>query len=254
MIINGKTAIVTGGASGMGEATVIRLHRAGARVVIADLNEEKGQELAAQLGSNALCIKTDISSVDEVQHLCKAANDAFGAVHILVNNAGLGTIGRTLGKNGPLNLKVFKKTIEVNLIGSFNMLSNAAWEMDKNEGEDGEKGVIINVSSIAAYDGQIGQASYSASKAGIVGMTLPVARDLARHGIRVFTIAPGIIDTPMLKEVPEPARQSLAKQVPFPARLGDPDEFARLVQHIIENGYLNAECIRLDGGIRMGPS
>ncbi|KUG02741.1 3-hydroxyacyl-coa dehydrogenase [hydrocarbon metagenome] len=253
MIINGKTAIVTGGASGMGEATVIRLHQAGARVVIADLNEEKGNKLALQLGINAICIKTDVSSVDEVQYLCKAAVEAFGAVHILVNNAGLGTIGRTLGKSGPLNLKVFKKTIEVNLVGAFNMLSNAAWEMDKNEREDGEKGVIINVSSIAAYDGQIGQASYSASKAGIIGMTLPIARDLARHGIRVCTIAPGIIDTPMLKEVPEPARQSLAKQVPFPARLGDPDEFARLVQHIIENGYLNAECIRLDGGIRMGP-
>ncbi len=253
MVINGKTAIVTGGASGMGEATVIRLYQAGARVVIADLNEEKGKALAEQLGNNAICMKTDISSVDDVKSLCMSTMETFGAIHILVNNAGLGTVGRTLGKKGPLNLNVFKKTIEVNLVGAFNMLSNAAWEMDQNEGEDGEKGVIVNVSSIAAYDGQIGQASYAASKAGIAGMTLPIARDLARHGIRVCTIAPGIIDTPMLKEVPEPARQSLAKQVPFPARLGEPDEFARLVQHIIENGYLNAECIRLDGGIRMGP-
>lgn len=253
MNINGKTAIVTGGASGLGEAAVLRLHRAGACVVIADLNEDQGYLLAEKLGDKAFFVKTDISSVEEVQALCAAVMQRFGAIHILVNCAGIGTVGRTLGKNGPLNLKVFQKTVEINLIGAFNMLSNAAWEMDKNEGENGEKGVIVNVASIAAFDGQIGQASYAASKAGIVGMTLPVARDLARHGIRVCTIAPGIIDTPMLKEVPEPVRQSLGKQVPFPPRLGEPGEFAGLVQHVIENSYLNGESIRLDGATRMGP-
>jgi len=253
MNINGKTAIVTGGASGLGEAAVISLFNAGANVVIADLNEEKGKALAEKLGGRAIFVKTDVVSIEDVENVCKTAVDKFGAIHILVNNAGLGTIGKTIGKNGPLNIDVFKKTVEVNLIGSFNMLSHAAWEMSKNQAEDGERGVIVNTASVAAFEGQIGQVSYAASKAGIVGMTLPTARDLARDGIRVCTIAPGIIDTPMLAQVPEPARQSLAKQVPFPSRLGKPEEFGMLVQHIVENGYLNGECIRLDGAIRMGP-
>lgn len=253
MNINSKTAIVTGGASGLGEAAVISLFNAGANVVIADLNEEKGKALAEKLGDKAIFVKTDVVSIEDVENVCKTTIDKFGAIHILVNNAGIGTIGKTIGKNGPLNIDVFKKTVEVNLIGSFNMLSHAAWEMSKNQAEDGERGVIINTASVAAFEGQIGQVSYAASKAGIVGMTLPAARDLARDGIRVCTIAPGIIDTPMLAQVPEPARQSLAKQVPFPSRLGKPEEFGMLVQHIVENGYLNGECIRLDGAIRMGP-
>jgi len=253
MNINSKTAIVTGGASGLGEAAVISLFNAGANVVIADLNEEKGKALAEKLGDRAIFVKTDVVSIEDVENVCKTTIDKFGAIHILVNNAGIGTIGKTIGKNGPLNIDVFKKTVEVNLIGSFNMLSHAAWEMSKNQAEDGERGVIINTASVAAFEGQIGQVSYAASKAGIVGMTLPAARDLARDGIRVCTIAPGIIDTPMLAQVPEPARQSLAKQVPFPSRLGKPEEFGMLVQHIVENGYLNGECIRLDGAIRMGP-
>lgn len=253
MNINGKTAIVTGGASGLGEAAVEALHNAGANVVIADLDEVKGKALAEKLGSRVIFIKTDVVSIEDVKGVCNTAEEKFGGIHILVNNAGLGTIGKTLGKEGPLNIKVFRKTVEVNLIGSFNMLSHAAWEMSKNEPENDERGVIINTASVAAYEGQIGQVSYAASKAGIVGMTLPAARDLARNGIRVCTIVPGIIDTPMLAQVPEPARQSLAKQVPFPSRLGKPSEFGMLVQHIVENGYLNGECIRLDGAIRMGP-
>ena len=253
MNINGKTAIVTGGASGLGEAAVEALHNAGANVVIADLDEVKGKALAEKLGSRVIFIKTDVVSIEDVKGVCNTAEEKFGGIHILVNNAGLGTIGKTLGKEGPLNIKVFRKTVEVNLIGSFNMLSQAAWEMSKNEPENDERGVIINTASVAAYEGQIGQVSYAASKAGIVGMTLPAARDLARNGIRVCTIVPGIIDTPMLAQVPEPARQSLAKQVPFPSRLGKPSEFGMLVQHIVENGYLNGECIRLDGAIRMGP-
>ena len=252
MNINGKTAIVTGGASGLGEAAVISLYNAGANVVIADLNEERGKIVAEKLGSKAIFVKTNIASSDDAKAVCKAAMEKFGAIHILVNNAGLGTIGKTMGKNGPLDINVFKKTIEVNLIGSFNMLSNVAWEMNKNEAENLEKGVIINTASVAAFEGQIGQVSYAASKAGIVGMTLPAARDLAKNLIRVCAIAPGIIDTPMLALVPEPVRESLAKQVPCPSRLGTPEEFGRLVQHIVENGYLNGECIRLDGAIRMG--
>lgn len=253
MNINGKTAIVTGGASGLGEAAVMALFNAGASVVIADLNEEKGKALAEKLGDKALFVKTDVASLEEVAALCQAAREKFGGIHILVNNAGLGTIGKTLGKEGPLNLKVFKKTIEVNLIGSFNVLSQAAWVMSQNEPEREERGVIINTASVAAFEGQIGQISYAASKAGIVGMTLPAARDLAKNGIRVNTIAPGIIDTPMLALLPEAARQSLGKQVPFPSRLGDPEEFGMLVRHIVENSYINGECIRLDGAIRMGP-
>lgn len=253
MNINGKTAIVTGGASGLGEAAVLALHNAGANVIIADLDEVKGKALAQKLGSTVIFVKTDVVSIDDAKAVCNTAREKFGGVNILVNNAGLGTIGKTLGKEGPLNLDIFRKTIEINLIGSFNMLSNAAWEMSKNEPGKEERGIVINTASVAAYEGQIGQISYAASKAGIVGMTLPAARDLAKTGIRVCTIVPGIINTPMLAQVPEPARESLAKQVPFPSRLGDPSEFGMLVQHIVENGYLNGECIRLDGAIRMGP-
>lgn len=253
MKIAGKTAIVTGGASGLGEAAVIRLHAAGANVIIADLNEEKGNALAGKLGDKAVFAKCNVTSTDDVKATIAAAVEKFGALHILVNNAGMGSAGRTIGKDGPWNIEWFKMVMDVNLIGAFNMLSNAAAAMDKNEPEEGEKGVIINVASVAAFDGQIGQAAYSASKGGVVAMTLPIARDLSRHLIRVNTVAPGTFNTPMLAQLPEAARASLAASIPMPQRLGEPDEFAMLVEQIVENGYLNAETIRLDGAIRMAP-
>jgi len=253
MKIAGKTAIVTGGASGLGEAAVVRLHGAGANVVIADLNEEKGNALAAKLGDRAVFVKCNVTSVDDAKAVINTAVEKFGAVHIMVNNAGIGSAGRTIGKDGPWNLEWFKMVVDINLVGAFNMLSQAAYQMDKNEPEDGEKGVIINVASVAAFDGQIGQAAYSASKGGVVAMTLPIARDLSRHLIRVNTIAPGTFDTPMLAQLPQAARDSLAASIPMPQRLGNPEEFAHLVQAIVENTYLNAETIRLDGAIRMAP-
>lgn len=254
MKIDGKTAIVTGGASGLGEAAALRLANAGANVVIADLNEEKGTALAQKIGDKAVFVKANMTSTDDIKKVCATAMDKFGAVHILVNNAGIGSAGRTIGKDGPWNIDWFKMVIDINLVGAFNMLSNAAFEMNKNEPDDSnEKGVIINVASVAAFDGQIGQAAYSASKGGVVAMTLPVARDLSRHNIRVCTVAPGIFDTPMMQQLPEAARASLGQQVPFPQRLGNPDEFAALIQHIVENSYLNGETIRLDGSIRMQP-
>ncbi|NLP24560.1 MAG: 3-hydroxyacyl-CoA dehydrogenase [Syntrophomonadaceae bacterium] len=253
MKIAGKTAIVTGGASGLGEAAVVRLHGAGANVVIADLNEEKGKALAEKLGDKALFAKCNVTSTEDVKATINAAVEKFGALHILVNNAGMGSAGRTFNKDGPWNIDWFKMVVDVNLVGAFNMLSNAAFQMDKNEPEDGEKGVIINVASVAAFDGQIGQAAYSATKGGVHAMTLPIARDLSRHLIRVNTIAPGTFDTPMLAQLPQAARDSLAASIPMPQRLGNPEEFAHLVQAIVENNYLNAETIRLDGAIRMAP-
>jgi NAD(P)-dependent dehydrogenase (short-subunit alcohol dehydrogenase family) len=253
MKIAGKTAIVTGGASGLGEAAVRRLLANGANVVIADLNEEKGVALAKELGDKAVFVKANMTSGDDVKAVCAAAKEKFGAIHVLVNNAGIGSAGRTLGKDGPFNIEWFKMVIDINLIGAFNMLAHAAWEMKANEPDNGERGVIVNVASVAAFDGQIGQAAYSASKAGVVGMTLPIARDLSREGIRVNTIAPGIFNTPMMALLPEAARASLGAQVPFPSRLGEPDEFAILVQMMVENGYINGETVRLDGGIRMQP-
>lgn len=251
MKISGKTAIVTGGASGLGEATAVRLYNAGANVVIVDLQEDLGQALAAKLGDRAIFVKGNITSVEEVQAFIKAAVDKFGAVHILANIAGIAKPGKVLGKEGPLDINTFKIVIDVNLVGTFNVLSQVADVMAKNEGEDGEKGVIINVSSIAAYDGQIGQASYSASKGGVTAMTLPIAKELARSGIRVNTIVPGIFGTPMMAKMPEKARQALENMVPFPKRLGDPDEFAMVAEQIVVNSYINAENIRVDAGIRM---
>jgi len=253
MKIAGKTAIVTGGASGLGEATVLKLHAAGANVVIADLNQESGDALAAKLGSNAVFVKCDVTKTEDVKKTVDTAKEKFGALHILVNNAGMGSAGRTIGKDGPWKVEWFRMVMDVNLIGAFDMLSNCAFLMDQNAEEDGEKGVIINVASVAAFDGQIGQAAYSASKAGVVGMTLPIARDLSRSLIRVNTIAPGIFGTPMLMGLPDAVRASLAASVPNPARLGNPEEFALLVQHLVENGYMNGETIRLDGAIRMAP-
>lgn len=253
MKIAGKTAIVTGGASGLGEAAARRLLENGANVVIADLNEEKGVALAAELGNKAVFVKANMTSGDDIKAVCATAMEKFGAVHILINNAGIGSAGRTLGKDGPYNIDWFKMVIDINLIGAFNMLAHAAWEMRKNEPEDGERGVIVNVASVAAFDGQIGQAAYSASKGGVVAMTLPIARDLSRDGIRVNTIAPGIMNTPMMQLLPEAARASLGAQVPFPSRLGEPVEFAIMVQAFVECGYINAETVRLDGAIRMQP-
>jgi NAD(P)-dependent dehydrogenase (short-subunit alcohol dehydrogenase family) len=254
MKIQGKGAIVTGGASGLGGATVRMLAGAGARVVIADVNDQLGTKLAQELGESVAFVKTDITQEDQVQKLVEQAVRHTGGLHILVNAAGIGVAEKVLGKNGPHDLKKFARVIQVNLIGTFDVLRQASQPMAANApDEGGNRGVIINTASIAAFDGQMGQVAYSASKGGIVGLTLPAARDLARHGIRVVTIAPGIFDTPLLGALPEEIRKSLGQQVPFPARLGQPSEYAALARHIIENDMLNGETIRLDGALRMAP-
>ena len=220
-----KGVLITGGASGLGAACAHTLSQAGAKVILADLNSDAGEALASQLGSSARFVKTNVTEEDSMQAAVQAAVEAFGGLHILINCAGIGTAEKVLGKSGPSSLASFSRVISVNLIGTFNAIRLAAAEMTKNApSEAGERGVIINTASVAAFDGQIGQAAYSASKGGIVGMTLPVARELARDGIRVMTIAPGIFDTPLLAGLPEPARLSLGQQVPFPPRLGRPDE------------------------------
>jgi NAD(P)-dependent dehydrogenase (short-subunit alcohol dehydrogenase family) len=252
MNLSGRTAIVTGGASGLGAATARHFAASGANVVILDRDADKAQTLAAELGSRALAAAADITDETETYEAVQAAVRAFGSLDICVNCAGIGMALRTTSKNGPHPLDVFETVVRINLIGTFNVVRLSAQAMAKNEpNEAGERGVIIMTASVAAFDGQIGQAAYSASKGGIVGMTLPIARDLARDGIRVCTIAPGIFDTPLLAALPEAARESLGQQVPFPPRLGRPDEYAQLAQHIVENTMLNAETIRLDGGIRM---
>jgi NAD(P)-dependent dehydrogenase (short-subunit alcohol dehydrogenase family) len=254
MNIKGLTAIVTGGASGLGEATGRLLVEKGANVVLADLDEKRGKALVTELGDNARFVKADICSEDDVTAVVNTAKDEFGTVNILVNCAGILIAARTVGREGPFPLAGFEKVIKVNLIGTFNCIRLAAAIMAENKPNDGgERGVIINTASVAAYEGQVGQAAYSASKGGIVAMTLPIARDLSKLGIRVCTIAPGIFDTPMMAILPEAARESLGQQVPFPSRLGDPVEFAQLTQAIIENIMLNGETIRLDGAIRMSP-
>jgi NAD(P)-dependent dehydrogenase (short-subunit alcohol dehydrogenase family) len=254
MELKNVIALVTGGASGLGEATLRRLVAGGGKAVIADLNEEKGNALAAELDGSAVFAKTDVSSETDVQAAIHLALEHFGGLNVLVNCAGVGMAMKTVGKDGPHALNVFEWVIRVNLIGSFNCIRLAAATMQKNEpSADGERGVIISTASVAAFDGQIGQAAYSASKGGIVGMTLPIARDLARDGIRVMTIAPGLFDTPLLAALPEPARISLGQQVPFPSRLGNPSEYGQLAAHIVENVMLNGETIRLDGAIRMAP-
>lgn len=254
MQLKGLTAVVTGGASGLGEAVVRRFVKAGANAIIVDLNEEKGKALADELGSVAEFVRCDVSSEQDAQKVMSQAITRFTAIHILVNCAGIAPPARTVGKEGPHSLAHFQKIININLVGSFNMIRLAAFEMSNNTpNEEGERGVIINTASVAAYDGQIGQAAYSASKGGIVAMTLPIARDLSRNGIRVMTIAPGIFKTPLMASLPEEAQQSLGQQVPFPSRLGRPDEYAQLAQSIVENAMLNGEVIRLDGAIRMAP-
>ena len=254
MRIEGKTFLVSGGASGLGRASANALHAAGASIVIGDVNEAVGGAAAKELGARCLFVKTDATSEEAVSAAVAAAVAKFGALHGVVNTAGIGTAAKVLGKNGPHPLDLFARTIQINLIGTFNVIRLAALAMSKNAPEpSGERGVIVNTASVAAFDGQIGQAAYSASKGGVVGMTLPIARELASLGIRVMTIAPGIFDTPLLAGLPEPARLSLGQQVPFPSRLGRPDEFAALVRHIVENEMLNGEVIRLDGALRMAP-
>ncbi len=257
MDIANKGVLVTGGASGLGAACVRLLAQAGAKIVIAHVNSEAGINLATehnQTGESTFFVKTDVTSEESMQAAVRVAVETFGGLHVLINCAGIGIAQRVLGKDEPHSLAAFTRVIQINLIGTFNAIRLAAASMAQNAPNAGdERGVIINTASVAAFDGQIGQAAYSASKGGIVGMTLPIARDLSRNGIRVMTIAPGIFDTPLLGNLPEPARISLGQQVPFPQRLGRPDEYAALAKHIIENEMLNGEVIRLDGGIRMAP-
>jgi len=253
MEIKNSTFIVTGGASGLGAATASIISSAGGNVVIADVNADAGNALAKELG-RARFIRTDVTAEADGQAAVALALKEFGGLQGLVNCAGIGVAEKTLGRDGPHSLANFSRVITINLIGTFNMIRLAADAMSKGQpNAGGERGVIINTASVAAYDGQIGQAAYSASKGGIVGMTLPIARDLSRSGIRVMTIAPGIFLTPMLLGLPKEAQDSLGKMVPFPPRLGRPAEYAALARHIIENEMLNGEVIRLDGAIRMAP-
>jgi NAD(P)-dependent dehydrogenase (short-subunit alcohol dehydrogenase family) len=251
--LTGKTFLVTGGSSGLGAACVRELTGAGARAVILDIGEH-GKDLASELGAAALYAKTDVTDEAQVGAAIALAVKEFGAVHGAINCAGIATAERAVGKEGPQPLAHFTKVVTINLIGTFNVVRLAAAEMLKRAIEPGEdRGVIVCTASVAAFDGQIGQVAYSASKGGVVAMTLPLAREFAQHGIRVCSIAPGIFDTPMMAGLPEAARESLGKQTPFPPRLGQPGEYAKLARHIIENQMLNGEVIRLDGAIRMAP-
>jgi NAD(P)-dependent dehydrogenase (short-subunit alcohol dehydrogenase family) len=251
--IKGRTALVTGGGSGLGAATARMVTDQGGSVVVADVDRERGRRVAAELGERARFVPTDVTDEAAVGAAVAAALE-LGGLHVAVSCAGIAPAERVLGRDGPHSLARFATAVQVNLVGTFNVARLAAQAMAANEpGEDGERGVIVNTASVAAFDGQIGQAAYSASKAGVAGMTLPIARELARHGIRVLAIAPGIFDTPMLAAMPDQLRASLGAQVPFPSRLGRPDEYAALVRHIVENRMLNGEVIRLDGAIRMAP-
>jgi NAD(P)-dependent dehydrogenase (short-subunit alcohol dehydrogenase family) len=247
-------AIVSGGVSGLGRAVADRVVAAGGKVAMLDINEEAGKAAQQALGANALFVKTDVSSETSVDDAVKQAVDAFGGVNLAVNCAGILGAGRVLGKQGPMASDVFAKVIHVNLMGTFNLSKAAAAAMEANApGPDGERGLIVGTASVAAYEGQIGQAAYSASKGGVVGLTLPAARDLARLGIRVCTIAPGLFDTPLLAALPQEARDALGASIPFPPRLGRPEEYAKLACHIAENTMLNGEVLRLDGALRMAP-
>ena len=249
MEIKDAVAVVTGGASGLGLATTKRLLDAGAQVVVLDI---RGKEAVAELGDRAAFAETDVTDEAAVTAALDIA-ESLGPVRIVINCAGTGNAIKTLSKDGPLPLDLFKKVVEINLIGTFNVIRLGAERIAKTEPINGERGVIVNTASVAAFDGQIGQAAYSASKGGVVGMTLPIARDLSRELIRVVTIAPGLFDTPLLAWLPEQAKESLGKQVPHPSRLGKPDEYGALAVHIVENPMLNGEVIRLDGAIRMAP-
>lgn len=252
MQIQDSVFIVTGGASGLGEATVRNLHAGGAKVVIADVGVDKGETLAAQLGDRVAFIKTDITSEADGKAAVDLAVSRFGALNGLINCAGVGPAWKVLGKDGPHPLESFSRTVNINLVGAFNMVRLAAAAMAAGApNAEGERGVIVNTASVAAFEGQVGQAAYAASKAGVVGMTLPVARELARSGIRVNAIAPGLFLTPMMEALPQDVQDSLGKATPFPPRLGRPAEFAQLVRSIVENVMLNGEVIRLDGAVRL---
>jgi NAD(P)-dependent dehydrogenase (short-subunit alcohol dehydrogenase family) len=247
-------AIITGGASGLGHAVAQHFVAHGGRVALFDVNDEKGQAAARELGDAARFFRTDVTSEEGVATNVAAAHHALGGLNVVINCAGILGAGRVLGKEGPMPLANFSGTVMVNLVGSFNVAKAGAALMQNNQaGEDGERGVIINTASVAAYEGQIGQAAYSASKGGVVGMTLPMARELARFGIRVMTIAPGVFWTPMVDSMPESVQQSLAATIPFPSRLGKAEEYADLVAYILGNTYLNGETIRLDGATRLAP-
>jgi NAD(P)-dependent dehydrogenase (short-subunit alcohol dehydrogenase family) len=252
--IKDRTFLVTGGGSGLGLATARILASSGGNVVLLDVNEATGKKAAESIGKQALFVRADVTDADSVAAAIAAAKQAFGRIDGDINCAGIGAAQKTISKTGPHDLAAFQRILAVNLVGTFNVIRLAAAAMAERDVAEGEeRGVIVNTASVAAFDGQIGQAAYSASKGGIVGMTLPIARDLASYGIRVVTIAPGIFDTPLLAGLPEPARISLGKQVPFPPRLGKPEEFGHLVKAIVENSMLNGEVIRLDGAIRMAP-
>jgi NAD(P)-dependent dehydrogenase (short-subunit alcohol dehydrogenase family) len=255
MQVKDSVVMVTGGASGLGEATVRSFVARGARAAILDMAQEAGGKLAAELGGDrAIFVKTNVAEGDSVQKAVNTTVEKFGGIHVVVNCAGIGVAEKVLGKDGPASLENFNRVIQVNLVGSFNVIRLAVEKMVHNQpNEDGERGVIINTASVAAYEGQIGQAAYSASKGGLVSMILPIARELAAFGIRVMGIAPGIFDTPMLGQLPENVRTALGKMVPFPSRLGKPAEFAGLALDIVENPMLNGYTIRLDGAIRMQP-
>ncbi|MEZ5888718.1 MAG: SDR family NAD(P)-dependent oxidoreductase [Paracoccaceae bacterium] len=254
MEISGSVILITGGASGLGAATARALAAAGARVVIADLNDEAGRAMVAELGPETRFARTDVTYEADGRAAIALAEEAFGGLSGLVNCAGWAPGEKVLGREGPHRLESFARAITINLIGTFNMARLAAEAIARRPpGPDGERGVIVNTASIAAFDGQIGQAAYAASKGGVASLTLPMARELARHGIRVMTIAPGIFRTPMMAGLPEEVQVSLGQSVPFPARLGEPREYAALVRHIIENRMLNGETIRLDGALRMAP-
>lgn len=252
-IDSNTVALVTGGASGLGEATIRALVGAGAKAVIVDLNAEKGEALAAELGDGVVFAETNVSDAGQVQAAVDAARE-LGDLRIAVSCAGIGPAAKTVGRSGPHDLDMYRKVIEVNLIGTFNVLRLSAAAMTENEpNDDGERGVVVNTASIAGIEGQIGQVAYSSSKGGVIGMTLPAARDLMKNGVRVVTIAPGTFDTPLLAGLPENVREALAAGIPFPSRLGQPSEYGALVRHIVENSYLNGEVIRLDGALRMPP-
>ena len=251
MQIDGRAALVTGGASGLGAATARALAKAGARVAILDLNAEAGEAVAGETGG--IFARCDVADEASAAWALAESRSAHGVPSILVNCAGIGTAGRVVGREGPMPLEAFERVIRVNLVGTFNMMRLAAAEMSTADAVDGARGVIVSTASVAAFEGQIGQAAYAASKGGIAALTLPVARELARFGIRVLTIAPGLFMTPLLAELPQETRDALASAIPYPARLGEPAEFARLVIAMIENDYLNGEVVRLDGALRMQP-